>query len=196
MTVLLVLECCLYVFYFSTILPLLTDKIFVLRIDPHSRCYGSPTLRAVLTMPGNNRLLMVIRPPSQTREMLVGPSHCTIQPSSTPNHLSSVDPLSPHGPLPFNSLALLRIAYIRFNVDNGTMQSLRSWDPSLIATSIKKSLPVRRGKRMTRAALHCVHALNIPVISGINFVARTQVFLLKCGRFPAFSRPLPCEPHS
>ena len=92
------------------------------------------------------------------------------------NPESSVDPLSPHGPLSFNSLALLRIAYIRINVDTGPIRSLRSWDPSQIAMSIKRSSPVGRGKRMTRAALHCAHALSIPIKLGINFVAHTQMF--------------------
>ncbi len=92
------------------------------------------------------------------------------------NPESSVDPLSPHGPLSFNSLALLRIAYIRINVDTGPIRSLRSWDPSQIAMSIKGSPPVGRGKRMTRAALHCAHALSIPIKLGINFVAHTQMF--------------------
>ena len=92
------------------------------------------------------------------------------------NPESSVDPLSPHGPLSFNSLALLRIAYIRINVDTGPIRSLRSWDPLQIAMSIKGSPPVGRGKRMTRAALHCAHALSIPIKLGIDFVAHTQMF--------------------
>lgn len=92
------------------------------------------------------------------------------------NPESSVDPLSPHGPLSFNSLALLRIAYIRINVDTGPIRALRSWDPSQIAMSIKRSSPVGRGKRMTRAALHCAHALSIPIKLGINFVAHNQMF--------------------
>lgn len=98
------------------------------------------------------------------------------QSSWAKNPESSVDPLSPHGPLSFNSLALLRIAYIRINVDTGPIRSLRSWDPSQIAMSIKRSSPVGRGKRMTRAALHCAHALSIPIKLGINFVAHTQMF--------------------
>lgn len=92
------------------------------------------------------------------------------------NPESSVNPLNPHGPLSFNSSALLRIAYIRLNVDTGPIRSLRSWDPVQIATSIKGSPPIRRGKRMTRAALHCAHALSIPIKLGINFVAHTQMF--------------------
>lgn len=98
------------------------------------------------------------------------------QASWAKNPESSVDPLSPHGPLSFNSLAILRIAYIRINVDTGPIRSLRSWDPSQIAISIRRSPPVGRGKRMTRAALHCAHALSIPIKLGINFVAHTQMF--------------------
>ena len=92
------------------------------------------------------------------------------------NPESSVDPLSPHGPVSFNSSALLRIAYIRINVDTGPIRSLRSWDPVQIATSITKSARVTRSKRMTRAALHCAHVLSIPVKLGIDFVAHTQMF--------------------
>ena len=89
---------------------------------------------------------------------------------------SSVDPLSPHGPLAFNSSALLRLAYIRLNVDTGPMRALGSWDPVRIARSISSRPPLPRSKRMTRAALHCAHALSIPIKLGINFVAHTQMF--------------------
>lgn len=98
------------------------------------------------------------------------------QTSWSRNPESSVDPLNPHGPVSFNSSALLRIAYIRINVDTGPIRSLRSWDPLQIATSIRRSAPVARSKRMTRAALHCAHALSIPIKLGIDFVAHTQMF--------------------
>ncbi|KAI9808854.1 MAG: hypothetical protein M1827_007177 [Pycnora praestabilis] len=96
--------------------------------------------------------------------------------SWTRNPESSVDPLSPHGPLSSNSSALLRLAYIRINIDTGPARSLGSWDPFQIATSIRNSPPIKRSKRMTRAALHCAHALSIPIKLGINFVAHTQMF--------------------
>lgn len=91
------------------------------------------------------------------------------------NHESSMDPLSPHGPLTFTSTALLRLAYIRLNMDLGPVRSLNSWDPQTVARSLHQSPGARRGDPMTRAALHCAHALSIPVKLGINYVAQTQV---------------------
>lgn len=88
---------------------------------------------------------------------------------------SSMDPLSPHGPLSFTSTALLRLAYIRINMDLGPIRSLGSWDPDIIARSLYSSLPAQRSHKLTRAALHCAHALSIPVKLGINYVAQTQV---------------------
>ncbi|KAJ4199131.1 hypothetical protein NW759_016154 [Fusarium solani] len=53
---------------------------------------------------------------------------------------SSMDPLSPHGPLSFTSTALLRLAYIRINMDLGPIRSLGSWDPDTIARSLDSRL--------------------------------------------------------
>ena len=93
------------------------------------------------------------------------------------NQESSIDPLSPHGPLSFTSAALLRLAYIRLNADCGSTRQLQTWDPVQIATSLKDNLHVQRGDRLTRAALHCAHALSTPVKLGIGFVAHSQVAL-------------------
>ncbi|KAK4870923.1 hypothetical protein LT330_000160 [Penicillium expansum] len=93
------------------------------------------------------------------------------------NQESSVDPLSPNGPLSFTSAALLRLAYIRLNADCGSARQLQTWDPVQIATSLRDNLSVRRGDRLTRAALHCAHALSTPVKLGIGFVAHSQVAL-------------------
>lgn len=88
---------------------------------------------------------------------------------------SSMDPLSPHGPLSFTSTALLRIAYIRINMNMGSIRSLGSWDANIIARSLDSSPPAQRSHRLTRAALHCAHALSIPIKLGINYIAQTQV---------------------
>ncbi|KAJ5613229.1 hypothetical protein N7510_006423 [Penicillium lagena] len=93
------------------------------------------------------------------------------------NQESSIDPLSPHGPLSFTSAALLRLAYIRLNADCGSARQLQTWDPVQIAFSLKENLHVRRGDRLTRAALHCAHALSTPVKLGLSFVAHSQVVL-------------------
>lgn len=93
------------------------------------------------------------------------------------NPESSVTPLSPHGPLSSNATALLRLAYIRINIDTGPVRALGSWNPIQIATSIiQMTPPIERNKRITRATLHCVHALSIPIKLGINYVAHTQMF--------------------
>lgn len=91
------------------------------------------------------------------------------------NQESSMDPLSPHGPIAFTSTALMRLAYIRLNMNLGPIRCLSSWDPHLIAQSLHTSPPVQRSERLTRAALHCAHALSIPVKLGINHIAETQV---------------------
>lgn len=89
---------------------------------------------------------------------------------------ASINPVNPHGPLSFNSTALLRMAYIRINIDSGSVRSLATWDPLRVAVSLAESPPIVRSEKLTRAALHCAHALSIPVKLGINFVAHTQVF--------------------
>ncbi|KAL7796400.1 fungal-specific transcription factor domain-containing protein [Trichoderma afarasin] len=91
------------------------------------------------------------------------------------NQESSMDPLSPHGPIAFTSTALMRLAYIRLNMNLGSIRCLSSWDAHLIAQSLHASPPVQRSERLTRAALHCAHALSIPVKLGINHIAETQV---------------------
>ncbi|KAJ5700876.1 hypothetical protein N7493_011922 [Penicillium malachiteum] len=93
------------------------------------------------------------------------------------NQESSIDPLSPHGPVSFTSAALLRLAYIRLSADCGSARQLSSWDPVQIAKSLKDNLSVQRGDRLTRAALHCAHALSTPVKLGIGYVAHSQVAL-------------------
>jgi hypothetical protein len=91
------------------------------------------------------------------------------------NQESSVDPLNPHGPQTFTSMALLRLAYIRVNMDLGPVRALDSWDANIVAQSLHQSPGAQRGDHMTRAALHCAHALSILIKLGISYVAHTQV---------------------
>lgn len=93
------------------------------------------------------------------------------------NQESSIDFLSPHGPLSFTSAALLRFAYIRLNVDFSSARQLQTFNPWYIAQSLHDNVTVQRSDRLTRAALHCAHALSTPIKLGINFVAHTQVVL-------------------
>ncbi|CRG90988.1 Regulatory protein ADR1 [Talaromyces islandicus] len=93
------------------------------------------------------------------------------------NQESSMNPFSPHGPLSFTSMSLLRLAYIRINLATCSIRRLETWDPHQIALSLRNSLPAQRSDRLTRAALHCAHALSIPVKLGISYVAHTHVAL-------------------
>jgi hypothetical protein len=92
------------------------------------------------------------------------------------NPESSLDPMDPHGPVAFNSTALLRMAYIRLSVDIGPGRALDTQDPILIARAIWESPPIKRNRKVTRAVLHSAHALSIPVKLGVNLVARNQLF--------------------
>lgn len=91
------------------------------------------------------------------------------------NQESSMDPISPHGPVTFTSTALLRLAYIRLHLDLGPVRSLSSWDAHTVAMSLHHSPGVQRSHKLTRASLHCAHALSIPIKLGINYVAETQL---------------------
>ncbi|KAL2844910.1 hypothetical protein BJX68DRAFT_137708 [Aspergillus pseudodeflectus] len=85
-------------------------------------------------------------------------------------------PGSPLGPISFNSTALLRMAYIRLNVDLGPCRALTTHDPQEIAMSMYHSPPLARNRRLTRAVLYSAHALSIPVKIGVNIVAHNQAF--------------------
>ncbi|KAF4541915.1 uncharacterized protein LTHEOB_8069 [Lasiodiplodia theobromae] len=95
------------------------------------------------------------------------------------NPESSLDPLSPNGPVAFNSTALLRLAYIRLNMDTGPGRALDTRDPIAVARALREWSPrrLRRSPKLVRAVLHSAHALSIPVKIGIRLVARTQTFV-------------------
>lgn len=89
---------------------------------------------------------------------------------------STLDPLSPKGPLAFNSTALLRIAYIRLNANLGPHRSLQSRDAGNLARSVTGDCTkiIERSIHVDRAVLQCIHALGILVRAGVSFVARTH----------------------
>ncbi|BCS17363.1 FTFMHR domain-containing protein [Aspergillus puulaauensis] len=89
---------------------------------------------------------------------------------------SFLGPGSPLGPISFNSTALLRMAYIRFNVDLGPWRALNTHIPEEIALSMYNSPPLPTNRRITRAVLYSAHALSIPVKIGINIVKHNQAF--------------------
>ncbi|KAF1972730.1 hypothetical protein BU23DRAFT_589973 [Bimuria novae-zelandiae CBS 107.79] len=92
------------------------------------------------------------------------------------NPESSLDPMSPNGPVAFNSTALLRLAYIRLYVDTAG-RALETRDPMLIANAFRAGPAIRRSPKITRAVLHSAHALSIPVKIGYRLVAKTQSFI-------------------
>lgn len=95
------------------------------------------------------------------------------------NHpMASLDPQDALGPLASNSTALLRMAYIRLEMDfSPYAAALRSGDPETLARAMCNEPPAKRSRRSMRAALHAWHALLIPIRIGIDLVAQTQVFL-------------------
>jgi hypothetical protein len=93
------------------------------------------------------------------------------------NPESSLDPMDPNGPVAFNSTALLRLAYIRLNIDTGPYRSLDTRDPVQIANAFRESPPIQRTPKLVRAVLHSAHALSVPVKIGIRLVAKTQTFI-------------------
>jgi hypothetical protein len=93
------------------------------------------------------------------------------------NPESSLDPMNPNGPVAFNSTALLRLAYIRLNVDTGPGRALDTRDSVQIANAFRASPPIKRTPKLVRAVLHSAHALSVPVKIGIRLVAKTQTFI-------------------
>ncbi|KAF2871634.1 hypothetical protein BDV95DRAFT_45015 [Massariosphaeria phaeospora] len=92
------------------------------------------------------------------------------------NPESSLDPMSPNGPVAFNSTALLRLAYIRLYVDTAG-RALETRDPVLIANAFRAGPTIKRSPKITRAVLHSAHALSIPIKIGYRLVAKTQSFI-------------------
>lgn len=90
---------------------------------------------------------------------------------------STLDPLSPRGPMGFNATALVRLAYIRLNANTGPHRQLSTRNPDEIAHGLIDGRPAvsERSPFLDRAVLQCIHALSIPVRSGIQFTARTQM---------------------
>lgn len=93
------------------------------------------------------------------------------------NPESSLDPQDPKGPVAFNSTALLRLAYIRLNIDIGPGRALDTRDPVQIARAFHASPSIKRTPKLVRAVLHSAHALSIPVKIGVRLVAQTQTFV-------------------
>ncbi|OJD12642.1 hypothetical protein AJ78_06797 [Emergomyces pasteurianus Ep9510] len=87
---------------------------------------------------------------------------------------SAVDPQDLNGPVVFNSTALLRLAYIRLNIDMGPGMALDTRDPVQIAKAFRASPRIKRTPKLIRTVLHSAQALSIPVKTGIRLVAQAQ----------------------
>ncbi|OIW29034.1 hypothetical protein CONLIGDRAFT_578335 [Coniochaeta ligniaria NRRL 30616] len=90
---------------------------------------------------------------------------------------SSIEPSDPNGPVAFNSTALLRLAYIRLNMDTGPGRALGTRDPLQIAHALREMPAIKRTPKLVRALLHSAHALSIPIKIGVRLVSRTQAFI-------------------
>ncbi|PTB49870.1 hypothetical protein M431DRAFT_152935 [Trichoderma harzianum CBS 226.95] len=87
---------------------------------------------------------------------------------------SALDPNSPHGPLAFNSTAMLRLAHVHLAVGLQSHCALRSRDPRIVAQAFEphqNPIPLR-APHLDQAVFHAICALRIPVRVGIAFVAR------------------------
>jgi len=89
---------------------------------------------------------------------------------------SSISLGSPQGPTSFNLTSLLRIAYIRLNVDVGPCRALNTHHPYGIAMSMHQSPELEPTHKLTRAVLYSAHAFSISVKLGVNIAARSQAF--------------------
>lgn len=88
---------------------------------------------------------------------------------------SALDPsTSPHGPLAFNSTAILRLAHIHLGAAVQSQTALLTRDPRMIAQAFEpqQNLIPLRSSHLDQAVLHAICALRIPVRVGIAFVAR------------------------
>lgn len=87
---------------------------------------------------------------------------------------SALDPSSVHGPLAFNSTAILRLAHVHLRADLFGQCALNSRDPRVVAQAFEPHRnPIMLGSsHLDKAVLHAIYALRIPVRVGIAFVAR------------------------
>ena len=84
---------------------------------------------------------------------------------------TSLNPLSPKGPLGLSATALFRLAYIRLNSDISPCQGLLTRDVRCITG---KHIDITRSPHICKAVLQAAHALSIPVRLGIEYVARAK----------------------
>nr|POE56458.1 hypothetical protein CFP56_33430 [Quercus suber] len=93
----------------------------------------------------------------------------------TPN--SSLDPRNADGPIPFTSAAFLALAFARLHINLGPHRLLRRRDTALTAKALLSTPIPRCSPEIIPALLHAAHALNVPVMMGVDYVSGSQMFL-------------------
>lgn len=83
---------------------------------------------------------------------------------------------NPKGSLSFASTSLLGLAYVRLHFDIKCGEALRSCNPARVALQARQSQVPRRGPHLAEALLHTVHALDLTVQLGINYLGRQQLY--------------------
>ncbi|KAF0325257.1 C2H2 transcription factor, partial [Colletotrichum asianum] len=89
---------------------------------------------------------------------------------------SVLDIRNTKGSLSWTATSLLGLAHIRLHFDLGNKRQIYSGNPQSIAAAAFEARPPERGLRLVFALLHAVHALNIPVQLGIDYLANCQAF--------------------
>ncbi|KAG7053207.1 c2h2 transcription factor, partial [Colletotrichum scovillei] len=80
------------------------------------------------------------------------------------------------GSLSWTATSLLGLAHVRLHFASRRPQELCSGNPKTIAGNAWDAQPPERGPQLVYALLHAVHALNIPVQLGIDYLASCQAF--------------------
>ncbi|KAK0384269.1 hypothetical protein NLU13_8357 [Sarocladium strictum] len=86
---------------------------------------------------------------------------------------SALDPSSFHGPLAFNSTAMLRLAHVHLAIDIPAQCTLAERDPVILARAFEPDLNIvhLRTPHLHQGIMHAIKALRIPIRVGIAFVA-------------------------
>lgn len=87
---------------------------------------------------------------------------------------STVEPEATSGPISFNAIACLRMAWIRLYADISPCRNLATRDPAIIAQVFVTSPTLRRHSMLAPIILQAIHAMSVPVRLGVKFVSRSQ----------------------
>lgn len=100
------------------------------------------------------------------------------QAMSTAHPESSLSSRSPYDPLVFNSNSLLRLAYIRLAVDFSRIRAvLMSQNTNAISHAMaSQPTNVHRSPMSTKAAVHAIDALRIPLKMGLHPPTKSGTF--------------------